>query len=79
MSSATACRGQKRARKKGVHPADFALDDVVEITGKTLTHVLRQRGAKDSFCIDCHGIEAVLKFKYYHDMRVRDGDVNYLK
>ncbi|VAX00528.1 hypothetical protein MNBD_GAMMA20-1489 [hydrothermal vent metagenome] len=49
------------------------------LTGNVINSFLRRRGAKDSFCVDCHGIEAVLKFKYYHDMRVRDGGVNYLK
>ena len=47
------------------------------LSGNVLSRFLRRR--KDRFCVDCHGIEAILKFKYYHDTRVRDGDVDYLK
>ena len=49
------------------------------LTGNVLNSFLRRRGAKDSFCVDCHGIEAPLKYKYYHDPRVRDQGVDYLK
>ena len=49
------------------------------LTGNILNSFLRQQGVKDSFCVDCHGIEAPLKYKYYHDSLVRDQGVDYLK
>ncbi len=49
------------------------------LTGNILDSFLRQRGVADSFCVDCHGIEAPLKYKYYHHPRVRDQGVDYLK
>ncbi|MCF6209770.1 MAG: 6-bladed beta-propeller [Gammaproteobacteria bacterium] len=49
------------------------------LTGNVLNSFLRQRGAKGSFCIDCHGIEAPLKYKYYHAPLVRDQGTDYLK
>lgn len=47
--------------------------------GNVLDSFLRQRGVKDGFCVDCHGIEAPRKYKYYHDSRVRDRGVDYLE
>lgn len=40
--------------------------------GNVLNSFLRRRGAKDTFCVECHGIETRLKYKYYHDEMVRD-------
>ena len=42
--------------------------------GNVLNSFLRRRGAKDTFCVKCHGIEARPKYKYYHDEMVRDVD-----
>ena len=39
--------------------------------GNVLNSFLRRRGAKDTFCVSCHGIETRLKYKYYHDEMVR--------
>lgn len=48
--------------------------------GTPLTSFLRTKGVKDTFCVECHGIEALTKFKLYHDKDlVRDIGVDYLK
>lgn len=33
----------------------------------------------DSFCVDCHGIETRIKYKYYHDSRSRDIGADYIR
>lgn len=48
--------------------------DVKNLEGNVLNSFLRRRGAKDTFCVNCHGIETRLKYKYYHDELVRDVD-----
>jgi len=40
--------------------------------GNVINSFLRRRGAKDTFCVSCHGIETRLKYKYYHDEMVRE-------
>ena len=40
--------------------------------GNVLNSFLRRRGAKDTFCVSCHGIDTRVKYKYYHDELVRD-------
>ena len=42
-----------------------------EEQGNILNSFLRQKGIKDTFCVDCHGLEARLKYKYYHDENSR--------
>ena len=42
--------------------------------GNVLNSFLRRRGAEDTFCVRCHGIEARPKYKYYHDEMVRNVD-----
>jgi len=59
-------------------PAERA-QEPANLTGNVLNSFLRRRGAKGSFCVDCHGIEAPLKYKYFHDADARKGGVDYLK
>ncbi len=49
-------------------------------TGNVLNSFLRhhQKGGSTSFCVDCHGIESRLKFKYYHDKSSRNSGVDYI-
>jgi len=50
------------------------------IEGNNKTSFLRHSGVKNTFCVDCHGIEALTKYKYYHDKnKVRNIGVDYLK
>ncbi|VAX09015.1 hypothetical protein MNBD_GAMMA25-101 [hydrothermal vent metagenome] len=39
--------------------------------GNVLNSFLRRQGVKESFCVNCHGIEAKPKYKYYHERFVR--------
>lgn len=47
--------------------------------GNVLNSFLRRKGAKNTFCIDCHGLETRLKYKYYHDKFTRDVGVDYIE
>jgi len=47
--------------------------------GTVLNSFLRHRGPKGSFCIDCHGLETPIKYKYYHDKFSRNKGADYLK
>ncbi len=47
--------------------------------GNVLNSFLRRKGVKNTFCIDCHGLEARVKYKYYHDEFTHDKGVNYIK
>ncbi|MDM8567464.1 cytochrome c3 family protein [Candidatus Halobeggiatoa sp. HSG11] len=39
--------------------------------GNILNSFLHRKGVKGTFCVDCHGLEARLKYKYYHDKNSR--------
>lgn len=47
--------------------------------GSTLNSFLRQKHTKDGFCVECHGLETRIKYKYYHDKRSRPNRADYLK
>ncbi len=49
----------------------LSIDDKKNRDGNALNSFLRRKGIKGSFCVDCHGIEARPKYKYYHDDFVR--------
>jgi predicted CXXCH cytochrome family protein len=51
------------------------------VEGRNLESFLRHPGgAKGTFCIDCHGLEGLLKYKYFHDdKRSRAKGVEYLQ
>ncbi|MGZ8242740.1 cytochrome c3 family protein [Methylomagnum sp.] len=41
---------------------------------------LRHKGVDGTFCIDCHGLEGIVKYKYFHDKkRSRNKNLDYLK
>ena len=49
------------------------------IEGNALDSFLRVKGVQKTFCVDCHNIEALSKFKYFHHKdKVRDIGVDYL-
>jgi predicted CXXCH cytochrome family protein len=39
---------------------------------------LRMEKIQESFCVDCHGLETRIKYKYYHDDRARPNKAEYL-
>jgi len=48
--------------------------------GHILNSFLRHKGVFGTFCVDCHGIEAMPKYKYFHhDKKARNIGVDYLK
>ncbi|MEQ1636540.1 MAG: cytochrome c3 family protein [Methylococcales bacterium] len=50
------------------------------IEGTMLNSFLRHKEVKGTFCVECHGLETLPKYKYYHDGKlVRDIGVDYLK
>ncbi len=50
------------------------------LEGDIMNSFLRHKGVEGTFCIDCHGIEALPKYKYYHhEDKVRGIGVDYLK
>ena len=52
---------------------------VINQDGNVLNSFLRHKGVKDTFCIDCHGLEAQIKYKYYHNELARDKALDYFK
>ena len=46
--------------------------------GNVLNSFLRHKSVKNTFCVDCHGLETPLKYKYYHDRLSRDIGVDYI-
>lgn len=50
------------------------------VEGTPVNSFLRTLGVNGRFCVDCHGLEALSKFKYYHDKSlVRSRGVDYLQ
>jgi len=47
--------------------------------GNVLNSFLRQNSVRQTFCVDCHGLETRLKYKYYHDKFSRDVGADYIK
>ena len=47
--------------------------------GMVLNSFLRRKGVEKTFCVDCHNIEALLKYKYFHNEKKARGVVDYLK
>ena len=50
-----------------------------DIEGNVLSSFLRTDKLKDVFCVDCHGLETIIKYKYYHDSLSRGDVPGYLK
>ncbi len=47
--------------------------------GNVLNSFLRLRTVRNTFCVDCHGIETQVKYKYYHDKLSRDIGLDYIE
>jgi predicted CXXCH cytochrome family protein len=54
-------------------PSDKDRDDTV------MDSFLRKEKIEESFCVDCHGLETRIKYKYYHDDRARPQRAEYLR
>lgn len=64
-------RWQSENNKAQAVKTNLATEMGKNLDGNILTSFLRRSGVMGSFCVDCHGIEAKPKYKYYHDKFVR--------
>lgn len=53
--------------------------DSTDKDATVLHSFLRKEKLQDSFCVDCHGLETRIKYKYYHDDRARPDKAEYLR
>ena len=57
-------------QNKTLRPTEKSIEEKNQ-EGNVLNSFLRNKGVKNTFCVDCHGIEAKPRYKYYHDDFVR--------
>lgn len=58
----------------------LSLGQTENVEGSPLNSFLRTEGVKNTFCVECHGINALPKFKYFHDKKtVRQIGADYIK
>ncbi|MDD5755311.1 MAG: cytochrome c3 family protein, partial [Methylococcales bacterium] len=57
----------------------LSLGQIENVEGSPLNSFLRTEGVKGTFCIDCHGMNALPKFKYFHDKEKVRQVVDYLQ
>jgi hypothetical protein len=50
-----------------------------EQDGTVMDSFLRPEQVQESFCVECHGLETRIKYKYYHDARGRPNKAEYLR
>ena len=61
-------------------PLEFEFDEQAgNVRGDMSNSFLRKKGVADSFCVDCHGVETRLKYKYFHSKFSRGMGLDYLK
>lgn len=57
----------------------LSLGQTENVEGSPLNSFLRTEGVKNTFCVECHGINALPKFKYFHDKKtVRQIGADYI-
>ena len=49
------------------------------IEGDSHNSFLRNKGVKDTFCVDCHRDESLFKYRYYHDKRSEQLGTEYIE
>lgn len=57
----------------------LSLGQTDNVEGTPLNSFLRTEGVKSTFCVDCHGMNALPKFKYFHDKEKVRNIVDYLQ
>lgn len=51
-----------------------------DLEGTQRDAFLRHKGVADTFCVNCHGLETLVKYKYFHDPRRRGSrGLDYMK
>ncbi|SHE22182.1 NHL repeat domain protein [methanotrophic endosymbiont of Bathymodiolus puteoserpentis (Logatchev)] len=67
----------KGAAEKLYSVLDYKQQENIE--GDITNSFLRHKGVQDTFCVSCHGIESLPKYKYYHhEEKARSIGVDYL-
>jgi sugar lactone lactonase YvrE len=66
---------ESEMRKKDAHSGSEDTDQ----DGTIMNSFLREKNIGESFCVECHGIETRIKYKYYHDQRSRPQRAEYLR
>ncbi len=67
-----------QAIEKSYPVLDFKKQENSE--GNVVDSFLRHKGVKGTFCVDCHALESLPKYKYYHHKnKVRDIGIDYLQ
>lgn len=49
------------------------------LEGDSHNSFLRNKGVKDTFCVDCHRGETLFKYRYYHDKRSEQAGIDYIE
>jgi len=49
------------------------------IEGDSHNSFLRNKGVRETFCVDCHRDETLFKYRYYHDKRSEQSGIDYFK
>ena len=74
------CHEPHRWSTESQPPLAFEFDGHAEnVRGDVSNSFLRNKELSDSFCVDCHGLETRMKYKYYHDQFSRGVGLDYLK
>jgi len=47
--------------------------------GNSHNSFLRNKGASNTFCVDCHGVDALVKYRLYHEEKVENKDIDYIE
>ena len=47
------------------------------VEGNVLNSFLRNRTLKGSICVDCHGLDALYRYKFFHDRRAHQEKPSY--
>lgn len=53
--------------------------DKSNIEGNSHSSFLRNKGVSNTFCVDCHGIDALVKYRLYHEEKVENSDIDYIE
>jgi len=67
----------KPGRQK--QPGDDMKGPAKNRAGNVLNSFLRLNRLEGTFCVECHGLQSRIKFKYYHDKISRDDGISYIK
>ena len=47
------------------------------VEGSVLNSFLKNKSVSGSICVDCHGLDALYRYKFFHDKRVHSEKPSY--